>query len=363
MAPIQPTHIWKYLSRKRVCVPKYLAEYFYVSWEDALWDLLKFFQIQRGVALVPEFFCSDVIKNMRSHGLRTEFYPTNANLQTDPTVFATYLHQFTPDVVVVLHADGITNRLLGDASMWLHALPTRTLLIEDSVHRVVDPQAIHLVSERHLVIDSLRKVTPLYGSTLYGDAATLSGFRQNAWWATIGYQVVVFFWWASYQLCLELATLPWGFSWQTQWNQNAERAMIRGYNRMGDNVIAGSCPRWFHFLARHLDIQKIKTVKKKQVEIYKSLLLRNWKSPLITVPFFEASDAGELRGFPVIFQRKVAAELLPVLRNAGLLLRAELDDSPWSQRQSICYLPLGPHLTDKQIREVCNIFRSCCDKL
>ncbi len=43
-------------------------------------------------------------------------------------------------------------------------------IIEDCVHRITDPNKIKLLTPHHIRIDSLRKVTPVQGSNLYGNS-------------------------------------------------------------------------------------------------------------------------------------------------------------------------------------------------
>ncbi|HNS65574.1 MAG TPA: hypothetical protein PKJ26_03700, partial [Candidatus Woesebacteria bacterium] len=143
MFTLQPIKLWRYLSLHRLVIPPTLRRYFYVSWEDALWDLLRNFQVPRNsVCLVPEFFCMDVVKNMEEHGLQCIFYPVDLQLQTSSTIFSDRLRTHKPKVVVILHVAGITNQLLSQSNIWLKYLPTDALLIEDCVHRLVDPQQI-----------------------------------------------------------------------------------------------------------------------------------------------------------------------------------------------------------------------------
>jgi hypothetical protein len=342
MIKIHPTKVWDFLSFRRLIVSRNLRRLFYVSWEDALWDLLLCFQIpKKSICLVPEFFCMDVVKNMEEHGLQPIFYPVDSQLQTDTHVFSSVLKQHQPKVVVILHAAGITNRLFSN-NTWLRHLPKNTLLIEDCVHRLIDPQQINLLSPRHFVIDSLRKVAPLYGSNLYGDATTLRNFKQSTWWLTLPYQLQVFWWWLLFQISLHLG-----------WNSPAHRLMKKGYDLIGDSNRAAPGPWVFNFLSQYLDIVKVEKVKTHQVACYQELLKSCRTYSNLYQIHFDQADAGKLRGFPIGIVNKNPEQFLQKLQESQLAWKYELDDCPWSKRQKIIYLPLGPHLTTHNIETIC----------
>lgn len=350
IVPLQPTGWHFYLNGKAVRLPSTVRDFFYASWEDALWDLLKQLRIPQGsTVLVPSFFCGDVVTNMADHGLTTEFYPVDQNFQTKPSLFATYLKKARPQVVVILHAVGITNRLLIQHQQWMSHLPSDTLLIEDSVHRVVEPDKLFFLTQRHVVMDSLRKVVPLPGSNLFTHPSlklTPPPFHQ-----ALKYQVRVLGWWLVFQLFLHLSLLPFR-SWQLFWNQQAEKAMLRGYDVIGDSPEAARGWRGGKWVARRLNIASIHRSKKQQVLLYLQLLESIWQSTKVFQIHFPVSDYHQLRGFPLGLHLSTANQVLARLRSQGVLVRFELNDSPWSQEQKVVYLPLGPHLKDSHIHEV-----------
>jgi hypothetical protein len=354
MLPIQPTNWWSYLHQQKITIPDSLSHYFYTSWEDALWNLLLYFQIKPGsTALVPAFFCGDVVANMADHGLDSVFYPVNQSLQSDPKVFKQYLKKYQPQVVIIFHAVGITNPLWQQRKVWLSALPKNCLLIEDSVHRVIDPSTIKLISARHVVIDSLRKVVPIPGANVFMDRRfdDLAQYQQPNY----SYSYALLFWWLTFQLCLLISQLSISISWSKLWNKLAEQTMLRGYDLIGDNPTGGAGWQWAKWLAAHLDINKITSSKQRQVKKYQQALtpsLKKKNSPFFAIPFPD-SDAGLLRGYPLGIKIKLAPKILTYLRSQGLLTRFELNDCPWSTKYKIIYLPLGPHLNHKQISWVC----------
>jgi len=352
MIKIHPTKVWDFLSFRRLIVPRNLRRLFYVSWEDALWDLLLCFQIpKKSICLVPEFFCMDVVKNMEEHGLQPIFYPVDSQLQTDTHVFSSLLKQHQPKVVVILHAAGITNRLFSN-NTWLRHLPKNTLLIEDCVHRLVDPQQITLLTPNHVVMDSLRKVAPLYGSNLYGNSITLGNLKQTTWWKTVPYQLQVFWWWWLFQCCFHAG-----------WNTLAQKVMQKGYDLIGDSQRAATGPWFFNLLSQHLNIARIEEVKKQQVAHYHTILNECWNNPLVYPIKFDQSDEGKLRGFPISIYLENADRLLVQLQQRQLAWKYELDDCPWSKRQKIIYLPLGPHIQIYEVDTICQLFITALKKV
>lgn len=355
MVPIQPVNLLRFLAVSQVKVPPNLTQYFYLSWEDAVWELLEYYQIPSGaVAVVPTFFCGDVIQNMQSHGLIIKTYPVDRSFQTDPQVFKKIIHQYKPDVVVIFHAVGITNKLFSSVESWLPDLKSTAVLIEDSVHRIVEPHKIKILTDRHVVLDSLRKVVPLQGSNLYGKNLHLK-VSIKKYFQTMSYRIKVMWLWLLFQASLLMVLLPAGRKWQQFWNRAAEIFMLRGYDVIGDNKTGASGSKLHYFLSTHINTNKIKKLKAKQVKLYKHLLEKTLQHSFYFEIEFPTSDYGELRGYPLGIETKHAEKIINLFRNKGLLFRFELNDSQWSQQQKIIYLPLGPHVTEKDIIVVSTI--------
>lgn len=361
MTPIQPTQLWSYLWFKTTKIPSSLDHFFYVSWEDALWDLLQQMEVPAdSTALVPSFFCPDVVTNMAAHGVTSIYYPVDANFQTDPVVFKRWLEKYQPKVVVILHAVGITNKLWQECDIWLPALPKDCLLVEDSVHRVVNPQGIKLLTPNHVVIDSLRKVIPLPGSNLY---TVVNRFRSRQHQHDAWYRTMVLWWWVIFQSCLGVSQLVPNRGWQRSWNLRAEQAMLIGYDLIGDSQQSNLGWKWAQVLAAHINFEKIKRTKQAQVAVYYSLLAEKHFDSF-SVPVIPKSDWELLRGFPLILPVKkmgpskaakiirTAEETLQILRAHGLMIRFELTDCPWSKDQKVVYLPIGPHLSLRKVTAI-----------
>ena len=359
MTPIQPVGWWHYLTHRSTLPSADLAHFFYLSWEDALWDLLKYFNCQFGsIILIPDFYCDDVIKNMESHGLKIKTYPVDSNFQTDPKIFNNHLKKYQPDLVIIFHAVGITNKLLINYQTWLFSLPQNSLLIEDAVHRIINPKKISFISDRHIIIDSLRKVVPIQGSNLYGPKKLLTNLKPTKINLTWSYQFKVIWWWLLFQFCL-LMVLIFPFNrLKKWWNRQAEKTMLIGYNYIGDSQLAGSGLNFFKKLSFKINHQHIFNVKVKQAKLYQQLLTPVFNSPDFFKIKIDKSDYGNLRAFPFGLKIKNAKKILSKLRKDGLLVRFELDNFGWTNKQKVIYLPLGPHVNDKEIQEIIKILLS-----
>lgn len=355
MIPVQPTKLAKYLSTKTTQPSQSSYRTYYVSFEDALWDLIKIMKVTPGSKiLLPEFFCGDVVTNMTTHHLRPVYYPKNLHLQTSIHQFKQKLIEEKPAIVIIFHPVGMTNRLLKHYKKWHNHLPKKCLIIEDCVHRVVNPNAITFINKHHFIIDSLRKVVPLPGSYLYSPTKLPQPANPQTIPRSYKYQVLA--WWTVFQLLLWLGSIIPNSYLKTFSLRLAEKAMLKGYDRIGDSYHAGKGWRWITNLINHLDIEKITTCKIAQATEYNRCLRQIISSDIFFFPI-HSSDYGQLRGYPLGIHLKNAQSILQKIRQQGLLLRFELNDSIWSQKQKIVYLPMGPHLNLKNVETVCKIIK------
>ncbi len=356
MKPVQPALHPAYFSlQKQTQLPH---SQFFLSWEDALWHLLNEHEIPSGATvLVPSFFCWDVVENMAAHGLRAAVYEIEKDLQPNREHFIKLLRTERPHIVVIFHAVGITNTLFTNTEDWLRYLSKETVLIEDCVHKILEPEKISFITPNHYLLDSLRKVVPVQGNWLYSNhpvRAVSTETRMRTLW----YRWQVVFWWICMQLFLVAAYYCPLSQLQTALNVLAEKTMLWGYDVIGDHILASPGSAGMKELSHHLSFNTIKTAKKSQVAVYnqctEKLYTKKW---FFKIPFAQ-SDAGELRGYPVGITARYAEECLAQLRAAGLLVRFELNDSPWSEQQKVIYLPLGPLYTANDCQAVCQVLES-----
>lgn len=346
MISLKPIFLWKYLKLEKNKIPRNIKRLFYLSWEDALWDILDKKKIIKGsTVLVPEFFCGDVEENIRNHGYRVEYYPVDRKLTTSPSQLIKSISKYSPSVIVILHPVGITNQLFMQ-NYWVKHLKSETILIEDSVHRIVDPTEIKFIKKNHFIIDSLRKVVPLQGSDLYGQKDDLD-FSLPPHFQSTGYAIRVTILWGLMNVLWMLAhwtdQSDWSFltNWSNWLSHQATYLMKSGYKLIGDSVLPARGFVIFGFLQQFIDYEKVRIIKLKQIEFYEMALKNLPKNIFEKVPYLH-SDKYQMMAYPLV---------LPLgLNNSPL--NFELDDSKWSEKQKIIYLPIGPHLDESHLNKI-----------
>lgn len=359
---LQPYNIFAYLQKEKQVWPNGIVREVYLSWEDALWDLLPRLGYRKNsLILVPSFYCTDVVENMISHGYRVKFYPVSKDLVADKKEFISLLSELQPDIVINFCAEGITYTLPSEV---LNSLHLRTLLITDMVHRIPQPgNEFYPVNDRHLIINSYRKVTPFTGAlAIYSRNARPKAKNTYPY----SYFIRAFWLWHCYLLKLWLAKL---FR-STRIARYAEITLKKHNDLIGDSFEAASLWQLFLHLYDRIASSKIDVIKEKQGEIYEKALsemLVNRKDIWIPVkknlvPDDKSSsyvyDFSTLRGFPIIMQQNKSAEFLGKLRKNGFLAVTQLDDCEWSKKHKLILLPLGPELKIKQQEKLIQIVAS-----
>ncbi len=335
----QPIFSLKYFRLRKNKIPKNIKCLFYLSWEDAFWDILLHKNIKLGsYILVPDFYCNDVEKNIKLHGYKLAYYKINRDLTANKKSFKSVISKLKPAVVVIFHAVGIKNNLL-DNPKWLMRTVGDSILIEDAVHRVQDANDIKIYKKNHFVIDSLRKVVPIQGSRLFGKTEDLN-FKIPNIFQSLPYSFKVNFFWFLTTLC-----------WTLNFQKSAERLMIKSYSLIGDSILPARGLALGKFFSDRLNISFIQKMKRQQVNYYES----NLKDIIPANLKIINKDKKHLRGYPLILPVNYANEILSYLRNNGLMVRFELNDSSWSQKQKIIYLPLGPYLKLKNLIDIVSL--------
>lgn len=339
MVSPQPILSLKYFRIHKNKLPKGIKRLFYLSWEDALWDiLLKKNVTKNSYILLPDFYCVDVEKNIKLHGYKVVTYKILKNLNADKSDFERKINKFTPTVVVVFHTVGITSNLFDNAT-WLKKVTGKSILIEDAVHKILNPSKIRIIKKNHFIIDSLRKVVPVQGSNLYGRTDDID-FSVPSFFQSFLYKVKVNLLWCLMEI-----------AWSIKLFSIAEKLMIAGYGLIGDSERSASGAFVEDFFAKRVNVEKLFRIKKCQAEVYQTKLKK-------VLPYnLEISDTnlGNLRGYPVILPTKTATKLIKVLRNNKVFVRFELEGSKWTKKQKIFYLPMGPQLTKKCQNRICEL--------
>jgi len=350
MLTIQPPFIGKYFSNNsKITSKNVFFKSFYLSWEDALWHVLKVYNFKKGsVVMVPQFYCGNVVEHMVEHGLKVVTYPVDKYLVTKNKIFRQILLKTKPSIVIVFHPVGIQNMLIKNHKQWASALPAKTVLIEDCVHQIIDPKSIRFINKRHLFIDSLRKVVPVQGSFVYSrqKLPDISGWQN---FITLPYRVGVFVLWIIMQINLIQAHFSKSKNLEKLFNKLAEISMLTGYKLIGSNRLASPGIFFMKKISEKINITLIKKSKILQAKIYKTKIKHLLKTGKFWLPKISKSDYSNLRGFPLIIDISMAYKFLNYMRASGVFLRFELNDSAWSAGQKIVYLPMGLHVSSADV--------------
>lgn len=339
MIPVQPVfslHYFKFRENKPTAKIKRL---FYLSWEDAFWDVLLKKNVDKDAyILLPNFFCRDVEDNIKLHGYKIANYKIKNNLEANKNDFVAKIKKFQPKVVVVFHPVGIESNLFNDP-LWLKKATGESILIEDSVHRIINPSKVKIIKDNHFVIDSLRKVVPLQGASLYGKKKDVN-FSAPLFYQSFLYKIKVNALWFLMETFLLIGKYKTG-----------EKLMLMGYELIGDALTPASGLPIFNFLAKRVDIHKLERIKKRQARYYESKL---GNAVFVKIPMTDF-DRGNLRGYPLVLPNKKGKRLLNSIRERNIFLRFELSDSEWSSKQKIIYLPLGIHVDKSLQDQICEL--------
>jgi hypothetical protein len=354
MLTIQPPMILKYFAGRNTGSNQ-LFRSFFLSWEDTLWHLLSVYRVKQGTTiLVPEFYCGDVVEHMQEHGLKVAYYPVNPRLVTPLSDLVQVIKESRPDIIVVFHPVGITNDLMREVKTWQKYLLPTTIIIEDCVHKIIEEKKITFVSERHFLIDSLRKVVPIQGSNLYSSIPVPAIGRWQSW-QTLPYRLSVLYYWLVMQFWLLRTYYASVEHIYLKASRRADLAMVQGYDLIGSSLLASPGIKVMDYLSRRIPLGVIEKCKETQAKMYLQALLPLVKTANFWLPTMGRSDYKYLRGFPLIMSLTVADEFLFHLHANGINIRFELNDGPWSKKQKIIYLPMGLHVRNTDILSIAHL--------
>jgi hypothetical protein len=345
-------HLLPFLKFRSNPLPDGVACLYYHSFEDGLWDLIRnFYPGKKLHFLVPDFYCSDVLDNIRSRGHKYTYYPLDENFQISSSQFKKYLWLFKPDIVVIFHACGITSGLAGDTS-WLSDLPETSLVLEDSVHLLVDPSKLKFWGDRHFVMDSLRKVSPLPGSRIFGRKKVLElGGAKNSF--VSGYFLSSVFFYLAFRTVLGIGFLLNS----SRIVAYSHECILRKHDDIiGDNLIPQGGLGFFRFLFNRFDYRKVGKIKQIQVEAYQQVLAPLFNSPGFYRIDIPVSDYSALHVYPVGVMGKPDEKLIKFFHSRGLPVWFKFTDTPWSQSRGVLFFPLGFHVSVKAINNLIKIF-------
>ncbi|NMD01038.1 MAG: hypothetical protein GYA62_15150 [Bacteroidales bacterium] len=347
MISVQPTFDLRYFKLEKNKTNKNIKRLFYLSWEDAFWDILLHKNVSKNSnILLPNFYCNDVTDNIIRHGYNVVYYNIYPDLQVNKNSFIAAYKKHKPSVVVVFHPDGIKSNLFRN-STWLSNLVKESIFIEDSVHIILNEKKIKIIKRNHFIIDSLRKVVPLQGARVYGSCNDIDFTEPNIF-QSFFYRFKVTCLWFLMVLC-----------WTFGMGKIAEKLMFVGYELIGDAVRPSRGGLINNLLSNHINVEKIQKVKLNQSRYYEEKLEKIYRYKIE----LNNNDRKNLRGFPFIVATKDSKKILKYLRENGLMLRFELDKSEWSKKQKIIYLPMGFHIGNDLQNRICFLMKEAFERV
>ena len=332
-----------YFGREKQYWPTTCTREYYISFEDALWDLLPRYGVQKGsTLLLPDFYCSDVLDNIRAHGYKVVLYRLDEQLLPDMQSFSTLVAEYKPSVVIDFFIAGMPSERSKELQ---RLLETETLYIYDFVHVLVSPTVTELLTRPNtLILTSTRKVSPYFGSlAMYKDNILASANK-----IPLGYTTVAILKWFVYLTLLRISLIT-SLSF---FASLADSVLDSHDNQIGDAVSAAPLPKFFLTLHDYLNPENVKRLRLKQYEIYMKELQKCSKASLIDRAMIYAP---ELRGFPILIDNKLREKFLDECKKLGYFAWTMFEDSGWKSDKNLVLLPMGGDFTLKDIQNISRI--------
>lgn len=331
-------------------MPKNIRRTYFLSFEDGLWVILKKRNIPKGaVILIPDFYCMDVVDNIHAHGYTPVMYTLNSQLEIPIDELNQYIKQNSPRVIIIFHACGISRLTNNDIQTICASYPD-TLVLEDAVHKLIDPQTLSLIHPNHYCMDSLRKVLPLPGSFLYQrtDSISITPDSIHREW---GYQISVHMHFWLFRTVFIIGTLMKS----SRIIQFAHEKTLKAHDDIvGDSDGGYTGVTLIPHIHAHLNFKKIQQLKHIQIELYEQyldkILTKNSSWYRIRIPEEQKKD---LHVFPIGISKNndpfLFQHIEKYLHARGVIVWFKFPDSPWSKHNGILFLPLGFHIKKKDI--------------
>lgn len=307
---------------------------------------------------MPDFYCMDVVENIRAHGYTPILYPVDKHFQIQKNSLERFRKKYTPHAMVFFHACGIRNTLLSDRS-YIRSISKKMLIIEDAVHMLLNPEEIDLVSDTHIVVDSLRKTSPLPGSFLYGTPKAIDSVKSpyTHEYVYLCYTFVLF-------MLFRFVFVAGILSRSDLLIRFAHTKILKKHDDVIGDSRAGHEGIWFiPFIHSFIHFQKIEQIKRNQAERYTHTLQKpygtNDNRYTIRIP---EKDFGSLHVYPVGYRisQSVSHDTInSVFEKREFPIWTKFPDCPWSKRYAVVFLPLGFHVEYNEIDIVCRLINSC----
>lgn len=334
-------------------LPEGVSRTYFVSFEDALWVLLRTLQIPKdSTVLLPDFYCIDVIENIKAHGLHVEYYPLDDHFQITEKELQPHITKHRPHLLIIFHACGITSAVTEKLDRILQK--NRDLIvIEDAVQRLINPEKVAILSPRHYVIDSLRKVSPLPGSFLYRrkESPFITPDRTYKEWQYVFLSGIYY---ALFSVCNVLGTV---LSNPSLVIYAHETILAAHDNLIGDSQGGYAGNPIFPHIHKRFDFEKVANRKEAQVTRYDNQLrLLTSRFPTwygIRIP---TRSRGSVHAYPVGIKHPQRVLVMKYIQSRllsqGIPVWFKFTDSPWSGKRGVLFLPMGFHINAADITRI-----------
>lgn len=296
----------------------------------------------------------DVIENIRAHGYTPILYPLDRNFQVPKKTLERFLKKYTPHAVVLFHACGIKNTLCTDRP-YLRNISKKMVIIEDAVHMLLNPEDISVVSDTHIVMDSLRKTSPLPGSFLYGTTKMIDSIvpPYTHEYLYLCYSVFLF-------ILFRLVFVTGILSRSDFLVRFAHTTLLKKHDDVIGDSLAGHAGIWYiPLIHTFMHFEKIQQIKRDQATRYARALHPSLgtKDNRYTVRIPE-KDFGLLHVYPVgytITPSVTHDTINSIFEKNGIPIWTKYPDCPWSKKHAVVFLPLGFHVEYNEIDSVCRL--------
>lgn len=342
-----------FLGPRSYRMPENVHRTYFLSFEDSLWVLLKQRHIpKRAIILIPDFYCMDVVDNIRAHGYSPVFYPLDSQLRITPQKLNSLIKKHAPGVTIIFHACGIT-RISDLTIAGLCTGYPDMLVIEDAVHKLIHPETVTLTHPNHYLIDSLRKVSPLPGSFLYqtsGSKPITPDVTYKEWWYSLSVHVY-------FRLFRAIFVLGNIFH-NTYLIRYAHEKTLRAHDDIvGDSDGGYTGMTLVPHIHAYFNFEKIQKQKYAQTRFYEMYLEKViTDSPLWYRIRITEEQKENLHVFPIGIKspntRVMFKRIETYLHQRGIVVWFKFPDSAWSNERGILFLPLGFHITNRDIDHI-----------
>jgi len=339
--------LFPFLSAKASHPNVLTKRYYYWSWEDGLWDLLKKKHVEKGsTILIPDFYCSDVVTNMKLHGYSVAVYKLDKQFQIKKQTLLRSIQRHHPAVIILFHACGITNKVTKD-KRFLQKMTKKAMLIEDSVHQLLDPQTVKPLNESHFIMDSLRKVSPLYGSFLYGTKQGMRFQQTKRLWSLYTLQTTLLYLW------FRIVLLASHLFHNPLFAVYAHKTILKRHDDVIGNMSSHRGIPGIAWISQWINRSGIERVKREQVKWYEHMMrsLFTKSSPFYRIQI-PRGDYGKLHVYPVGLKKKASAELIAYLKDQHIVVWPKFEDSAWAKNHDVLFFPLGFHMGKTSIKRI-----------